>query len=116
MTTPERNAVAYTHTTILEQADSEHGLFDDYCQVHAIDLTDHYQDISSSQTGITALRAAITAKAVDYLFTSHWPPSHLDQATLDELEATLEESGTTIVTIATPHFTHQNETEEAANE
>lgn len=104
MTTPERNAVAYTHTTIPERADSEHGLFDDYCQAHAIDLTNHYQDTASSQAGIAALRAAITTKAVDYIFTSHWPPSHLDQATLDELEETFEESETTIVTIATPSF------------
>ena len=115
MTTPERNAAAYTHTSIPEQADCERSLFDDYCQAHAIDLIDHYQDIASSQIGIAALHAAITAKPVNFLFTSHWPPSHLDQATLDELEATFEESGTTIVTIATPHFTHQNETEEAAN-
>lgn len=122
MQTSEQRAISYTHAATLEHTHRDQQIINEYCHTHNIDLTEQYHDIATTRTGIRALHAAITstldpgAQPADYLFTTHWPPAHLDQPTLDALEADLGAAGTHLITLTTPTATSDHTAEEATND
>lgn len=122
MQPPEQRAISYTHAATPEHTHRDQHIINEYCQAHNIDLTEQYHDTGTTRTGIRALHAAITrtldpgAQPVDYLFTTHWPPAHLDQPTLDALEADLDAAGTRLITLTTPTATSGHTAEEASND
>lgn len=122
MQPPEQRAISYTHTATPDHKSHDQRIIDEYCQVHNIDLTEQYHDTGSTRIGIRALHAAITTalapgiRSADYLFTTHWPPAHLDQPTIDALEADLDAAGTRLVTLTTSSAASGHRAEEPTNE
>lgn len=116
----EQRAISYTHAATPEHTHRDQRIINEYCHTHNIDLTEQYHDTGTTRTGIRALHAAITstldpgAQSADYLFTTHWPPAHLDQPTLDALEADLNAADTHLITLTTPTSDHT--AEEATND
>lgn len=121
MQTSEQRAISYTHAATLEHTHRDQHIINEYCHTHNIDLTEQYHDIGNTRTGIRALHAAIAAtldsgaQSAECLFATHWPPAHLDQPTLEALEADLGAAGITIVALTTPTATSDHTAEEATN-